>query len=317
MAERRIRFGVSVPDDFTAIADYAREAESLGFDRLSLGEHVMDGSPPRPTMMSIPALAAAGGATRSIRLLTGIVLIPLYHPVMLAKLATTLDVVSGGRLDFGIGVGGQRNTRGEFEALGVPVEERGRRANEAIQLIKRLWTEEDVTFEGRFYSCRNVTLSPGPSQIPHPPVWVAGREDAAMRRAGQFGDGWYPYLFTQRRLKASIDKVREEATAAGKDLTGFRWGLLQPTCIADSREEALKIAAANVGQRYVTAERSAEDIAQALCIVGTAEDCIRQIEERVAIGVTDITLQWMAPDLGGAREQMQVAARSILPYFEG
>ena len=138
-----------------------------------------------------------------------------------------------------------------------------------------------------------------------------------MRRAGRFGDGWYPYLFTQRRLKASIDKVRQAATAAGKDLSGFRWGLLQPTCIADSREAAVRIAAANLGQRYITAQRSAEDIAQSLCIVGTAEDCIRQIEERVAIGVTDITLQWIAPDLRAAREQMQVASRSILPYFEG
>ena len=138
-----------------------------------------------------------------------------------------------------------------------------------------------------------------------------------MRRAGRYGDGWYPYLFTQRRLEASMDKVREEATAAERDLSGFRWGLLQPTCIADTREAALKIAATNVGERYVTAERSAEDIAQALCITGTAEDCIRQIEERVELGVTDITLQWIAPDLGAAREQMQVAARSILPYFEG
>ncbi len=315
MSERRINFGVSAPDNYGAIAAYAEEAESLGFDRLSLGEHIMDENPPRPTVMSIPALAAAGGATRSLRLLTGIVLIPLYHPVMLAKLATTLDVVSGGRLDFGIGVGGQRDTRGEFEAMGVPVEERGRRANEAIRLIKHLWTGESVTFEGRFYSCRDVTLLPTPIQTPHPPIWVAGREDAAMRRAARYGDGWYPYLFTKRRLEASIQKVRTEASAAGRDLEGFRWGLLQPTCIADTRDEALKIAAANVGQRYVTAERSAEDIAQALCIAGTAADCIRKIEERVEMGITDITLQWIAPDLGSVRDQMRAAAASILPYF--
>ena len=98
-------------------------------------------------------------------------------------------------------------------------------------------------------------------------------------------------------------------------MEGFRWGLLQPTCIADTRDDALKIAAANVGQRYVTVERSAEDIAQTLCIAGTAEDCIRQIEERVEMGITDITLQWIAPDLGSVRDQMRKAAASILPYF--
>ena len=317
MAKSTIRFGVSVPDDYGAIAEYAQEAEALGFDRLSLGEHIMDGSPPRPTVLSIPALAAAGGATRSIRLLTGIVLIPLYHPVLLAKLATTLDVVSGGRLDFGIGVGGQRDTRVEFDALGIPVEERGRRANEALRLIKRLWTEEDVTFEGRYYRCRGVTLRPPPVQSPHPPIWVAGREDAAMRRAARYGDGWYPYLFTLRRLKASIEAIGKRATEAARDLSGFRWGLLQPTCIADSKEAALKIAAANMGRRYVTPDRSAEDIAAALCITGTPEDCIREVEQRLEVGVTDITLQWIAPDRSAAMEQMRTAARSILPYFRG
>ncbi len=316
MARGQITFGVSIPDHYGSLVEYAQEAESLGFERLSLGEHIMDGNPPRPTLLSIPALAAAAGATSRIRLLTGIVLIPLYHPVLLAKLATTLDVISGGRLDFGVGVGGQRDTRVEFEALGVPVEQRGRRANEALRLIKQLWTEEDVSFQGRYFQCEGVTLRPHPIQRPHPPVWVAGREEAAMKRAANYGDGWYPYLFTVRRLGSSIESVRKYAVEAGRDLADFRWGLLQPTCVSDSKEEAIRIAADNVGRRYVTAERSAEDIAQALCITGTPEDCIKEIEKRIEVGVTDITLQWVAPDAASAREQMGMAARSILPYFK-
>ena len=244
-------------------------------------------------------------------------LIPLYDPVLLAKLAGTLDLVSGGRLDFGIGVGGQRGTSVEFDAVGVPVEERGRRANEGLRLIKRLWTEEHVTFEGRYYQCNDVTLLPRPQQQPCPPIWVAGRGEAAMRRAAHYGDGWYPYLYTVRRLKASMDSVKGYASKAGRDLEGegFHWGLLQPTCIADSKEEAVRIAAANIGRRYVTAERSAEYITQALCITGTPEDCIAAIQERVEIGVTDIVFQWVAPSPTVAREQMAEAARTILPYF--
>ena len=166
-----LSFGTAIPDDFGGIAEFAGDAEDLGFDRLSMGEHVMDGDPPRPTVLSITAMAAAAGATRGIRLLTGIVLIPLYPPVLLAKLVASLDVISGGRLDFGIGIGGQRNTRVEFDAVGVPAEERGRRANEMLDLLPRLWTEDRVSFDGRYYRCQGVTLLPRPVQKPYPPIW--------------------------------------------------------------------------------------------------------------------------------------------------
>ncbi|GBD10774.1 Alkanesulfonate monooxygenase [bacterium HR23] len=314
MAPKDMTFGVALTME--SLVDMAREAEALGYDRVSIGEHVMDGRPPRPTLLGIPALAAAAGATRRIRLLTGIVLIPLYHPVLLAKLASTLDYVSGGRLDFGIGLGGQRDTRVEFEVLGVPAEERGRRANESLQLIKRLWTEENVTFEGRFYACKEVTLLPHPLQKPHPPIWVAGREEPAMRRAARYGDGWYPFLYTLRRLQSSIEKIRQFASQEGRDLSGFRWGVLQPIAIAGDKAEALRVAVAHVGRRYATERMRAEDVAQALCITGTPQDCIREVEARLALGVTDIVFQFQGtPQM--VWEQMRQAAQHVLPYFRG
>lgn len=315
MNDQQLSFGTSIPDEYGAIAEFAQEAEDLGFDRLSMGEHIMDGDPPRPTVLSIPAMAAAAGATRRIRLLTGVVLIPLYPPVLLAKLISSLDVISGGRLDFGVGIGGQRNTRVEFDAVGVPVEERGRRANEMLRLLPRLWTEEGVSFEGQYYSCNGVTLLPRPVQKPHPPIWVAGREARAMARAARYGDGWYPYLYTVRRLRASVDAVLAHAQGAGKDMASFHWGLLQPTCIADTKEEALRMAAAAVGSRYATPERSAEDIAQALCITGTAEDCINEVEKRVEAGARDIVFQWIAPDPRDSWRQMKRASEAVLPHF--
>ena len=310
-----LSFGTAIPDDFGSIGEFASEAENLGFDRLSMGEHIMDGDPPRPTVLSITAMAAAAGATRTIRLLTGIVLIPLYPPVLLAKLVSSLDVISGGRLDFGIGIGGQRNTEVEFAAVGVPVEERGRRANEMLELLPRLWTEDRVSFDGRYYQCEGVTLRPRPVQKPYPPIWVAGREDAAMGRAARQGDGWYPYLYTVRRLQASIEKVSEHAAEFERDMNGFHWGLLQPTCIADTKEEALAVAAASVGRRYATSERSAEDIAQALCITGTPEDCITEVEKRIEAGARDIVFSWIAPDAKDAWHQMRRAAEAVIPYF--
>ena len=310
-----LSFGTAIPDDFGAIAQFAAEAEAQGFDRLSMGEHIMDGDPPRPTVLSITAMAAAAGATRSIRLLTGIVLIPLYNPVILAKLVASLDVISGGRLDFGVGIGGQRDTRVEFTAVGVPVEERGRRANEMLDMLPRLWTEDRVTFEGRYYQCEGVTLLPRPVQKPYPPIWIAGREIAALDRATRQGNGWYPYLYSVRRLRASIERISERAAQAQRDMSGFHWGLLQPTCIADTKEEALAMAAASIGRRYATPRSSAAAIAQALCITGTPKDCIAEVEKRIEAGARDIVFSWIAREPKDAWGQMKRAAQEVVPYF--
>ena len=250
MASAPVTFGCSLSvEGYWDVAEFARRAEALSFDRVTTGEHIMDGNPPRPTLLTIPALAAAAGATRNLRIMTGIVIAPLYHPVLLAKLVSTLDVISDGRLDFGIGISGQRGTRVEFEALNIPVRTRGRRTDEMLSVMKRLWMEEHVTHHGRFFNFEDVTLLPRPTQQPYPPVWVAGRSEAAMRRAALLGDGWYPYLFTVRHLRSSNEMVRQFAAEAGRDLTGFHWGLNQPTAIAADRDEALAVAVANIGQR--------------------------------------------------------------------
>ena len=206
MANDRIYFGAGIDWPLEQTAERAQLLESLGFDFLSTGEHVMQGSPHRPSTMVVPVLAAAAGATRRIRLLASVVLLPLYHPVLLAKLLAILDNVSAGRLIVGVGVGGEYPE--EFEALGVPVEERGARADESLELLRRLWTGEPVTYEGRFWNVRGVALVPPPVQKPLPPIWVAGRRPAAMRRAARFGDGWYPHLYSPQRLQKSIEKIR-------------------------------------------------------------------------------------------------------------
>ncbi len=316
MAEAKVTFGCSLGlDGYWDVAALAQRAESLGFERVTIGEHVMDGNPPRPTLLNIPAMAAAAGATRNIRVMTGIVIAPLYHPVMLAKLATTLDLVSNGRLDFGIGISGQRDTQIEFEALDIPVRTRGRRTDEIMQVLKRLWTEEHVSHQGRFFSFEDVTLLPRPMQHPYPPIWVAGRSEAAMRRAALLGDGWYPYLFTVRRLKASNETIANYAAEAGRDLSGFHWGLNQPTAISEDPNAALGLAVTNVGQRYVTPERSAEDIARALCISGTPQDCIKAVEERIDAGVRDFNFSFLASEPEELYAQMELFSGRVMPYF--
>jgi probable F420-dependent oxidoreductase len=318
MTTPRLTFGCNLgAEGYWDVAGFARRVEELGFDRVTIGEHVMDGNPPRPTLLGIPAMAAAAGATHTLRVMTGIVIAPLYHPVLLAKLIATLDVVSQGRLEFGIGISGQRETRMEFDALEIPVRTRGRRTDEMVQVMKRLWAEEHVTHHGRFFNFEDVTLLPHPAQQPHPPIWVAGRSEAAMRRAALLGDGWYPYLFTVRRLRSSNETVRQLADEAGRDLSSFHWGLNQPTAIAENSQDAMALAVAHVGQRYVTPDRSAEDIAQALCVTGTPEECIKAIEDRIAVGTRDFNFGFLAGDATGMYRQMEMFARQVMPCFQG
>ena len=316
MPAPNLTFGCNLAvDEYGDVPEFARKAEALGFDRITMGEHLMDGNPPRPTVLGLPAMAAAAGATRNIRVMTGIVIAPLYDPVLLAKSVTTVDVVSGGRLDFGIGISGQRGTKIEFDAVGVSVRTRGRRTDEMLPVMKRLWTEDHVSHHGEFFDFDDVTLLPTPTQKPHPPIWVAGRSDAAMRRAAALGDGWYPYLFTVRRLKASNEMISQYAAEAGRDMSDFRWGLNQPTSIGADKDAAFAAAVANVGERYVTPERSAEDIAQALCVSGTPQDCIKAIEDRVEAGVRDFNFGFLSPDVGGAFNQMEMFSSQVMPYF--
>ena len=316
MAEAGLTFGCSFGGEgYFDVAEFARRAEAMGFDRITTGEHLMDGNPPRPTLLGIPTMAAAAGATKTLRVMTGIVIAPLYNPVLLAKMVGTLDLVSNGRVDFGIGISGQRGTQIEFDAVQVSVRTRGRRTNEMLEAMKRLWTEEHVTHHGRFFDFEDVTLLPKPVQQPHPPIWVSGRSDAAMQRAALLGDGWYPYLFTVRRLQRTNEAIRQIAGEAGRDLTGFHWGLNQPTSISEDRSIAMAQAVANVGQRYVTPDRSAEDLAQALCIAGTPEECVGGIQERVEAGVRDFNFSFLSSDVEGVFEQMELFSSKVLPHF--
>jgi alkanesulfonate monooxygenase SsuD/methylene tetrahydromethanopterin reductase-like flavin-dependent oxidoreductase (luciferase family) len=136
-----------------------------------------------------------------------------------------------------------------------------------------------------------------------------------MKRAALHADGWYPYLFTVRRIKASNDTIRRMAAEANRDLSGFHWGLNQPTSISEDRKEALSVAVAHVGRRYVTPERSAEDIAQTLCVTGTPRECIKAVEDRIEAGVRDINFGFLSADSADLFRQMELFSRQVMPYF--
>jgi len=179
----KIEFGSALASA-REIPEFARYAEELGYDYLSSGEHMMFHGPITNSLIS---LSVAAGATSRIKLMSSIVLLPLYNPMVLAKMTSVLDVVSNGRYHLGVGIGGEFPK--EFEACGVPVKQRASRSNEALEVIKKLWTEKDVTFDGRFTKFSGVTISPHPIQKPHPPIWVAATNPTTFELAAERGLG--------------------------------------------------------------------------------------------------------------------------------
>jgi alkanesulfonate monooxygenase SsuD/methylene tetrahydromethanopterin reductase-like flavin-dependent oxidoreductase (luciferase family) len=183
-----------------------------------------------------------------VKIGTSILLLPLYPPAIVAKQVADLDRATGGRLILGVGVGGEYPQ--EFRACGVPVQERGRRTDEAIPLIRRLWSAEEISHDGPFYPMSQVRIHPAPAQPAGPPIVVAGRKDPAMRRAAGLGDGWMPYLYSSRRYAASVERIRSLAAEAGRDLAGFEWYAFVFVNIDPDGDKAREGAVQTMGGNY-------------------------------------------------------------------
>lgn len=216
------------PDAAAALGQIAEEA---GFDSLWTVEHVvvpagyeseypysksgkMPGGEESPIPDPLIWLTWMAAATQRIRLATGVVILPQRNPVVLAKELATLDLLSRGRVTFGVGIGWLRE---EFDAIGVPFDERVARTEETIEVLRVLWNEAEPTFKGRFTNFEKAKLYPKPAQAGGPPIVVGGHSPAAARRAGRLGDGFFPARGDLTTLPALLEEMRAAATEAGRD----------------------------------------------------------------------------------------------------
>jgi probable F420-dependent oxidoreductase len=204
-----------------AISRVARAAEMAGFESLWAGEHVVlpdPQAPPSPMAPGDPildpvvALTHCAAVTSRVRLGTGIIILPQRNPLVLAKQLASLDVLSGGRLIVGIGVG---YLEPEFRALGAPFERRGAVTDDYLAAMRAIWTEAKPSYKGRFASFANVQAHPQPAQRPLPIV-IGGRTAAAFRRAVQQGNGWYGFALDVAKTKEAMDGLREAATRVAR-----------------------------------------------------------------------------------------------------
>ena len=211
------------------LREIAEAADDLGYDLVFTAEHLIfpneihtpypyGGRFPYPVddpVLDPPAtLAWVAALTRHVRLGASVMVLPYREPIALAKALATIDVLSGGRLMVGVASGWLRE---EFELLGVPFRERGARTDEYLAALRALWTEERVTFRGRWVKLDQAAFFPKPIQKPHPPIWIGGRSPAAFRRVARFGDGWLAVPRSPEELAADVVAIRREAEAIGRD----------------------------------------------------------------------------------------------------
>jgi probable F420-dependent oxidoreductase len=225
-----MRVGVVFPQteitaDPTAVKDYAQASEDLGFAHLLAYDHVLGANPAsRPDwrapyshldMFHEPFVLFGflAGLTKRIELVTGIIILPQRQTVLVAKQAAALDVLSKGRLRLGIGIGWNAV---EYEALGEDFKNRGRRSEEQIDVLRKLWTQQLVTYNGQWHKITDAGINPLPVQRPIP-IWFGGTDERALRRLAKLGDGWFPQMGPDEKCQAAIEKIRAYAKEAGRD----------------------------------------------------------------------------------------------------
>jgi len=302
-----IRFGAFLmphpPDEQFAIA---RRVDALGYDSIWTGDHV---SFHHPLYESLTLLASYIGVTSRVRLGVGVYLLALRHPTIAAKITSTLDTLSGGRLIFGVGVGGENPK--EFEASGISRAERGARVTEGIEVVRTLWRDSPASFEGRFTRFEGVSIDPKPVQKPAPPIWIGGRSDAALARAGRHGDGWLSYVVQPSRYKQSLAKIEAAAAMAGRPFDGFARAHLTFITIGRDYESAERVWVERLSRRYA---QDFGPLAKKYGVIGTAEQCAEQLAGFVEAGCSYFVLDAIC-DAADEAGQIERFAADIFPRF--
>ncbi len=228
-----MKFGFALPTliDSGDIRRFAESAESLGFESIWVGDHIIlptegttqypytaDGSFSRasdaPFLETMTVLSYLAACTERIRIGSTVIILPYRNPVVQAKMFASLDVLSKGRVVCGVGVGWLER---EFDTLGVPYAERGPMSDEFLAIFKSLWTEADPEFHGKFYSYTGIQFFPKPIQRPHIPIWIGGHTRRAIRRTVAYGDAWHPTRQTPEFVAGMLPYLRRHAEQSGRD----------------------------------------------------------------------------------------------------
>jgi probable F420-dependent oxidoreductase len=261
-------------------------------------------SSPVPVPEVMTTLAAVAARTRRLKFGPSVVVLPYRTPVVAAKEMATIDWLSRGRLLPAVGVGVELPR--EFDASGVPLRERGRRTDEAIQVIRLLWTQDEVTFTGQFYRLDRVSALPKPWQTP-PPIWIGGKSAAAMRRTARLGDGWIPSFITPDEFRVGVEQVQTLARAAGREIPVDHFGALVNYAVAESPAAARALA-----DPWIPRGRVDDATLAAATAFGPPEVLAAKLEEYVKGGGSKFVIRPLCPP-ERMLEQLAIAAEQVIP----
>jgi alkanesulfonate monooxygenase SsuD/methylene tetrahydromethanopterin reductase-like flavin-dependent oxidoreductase (luciferase family) len=272
------------------LIEQVRVADSVGFDAFSMGDHY--NIPGLQRLNQVPALARLCAEAKHCAVGTAVMLLGLRHPVTVASELASLDVLNDGRSFFGFGLGYRDE---ELNAFNLTKTQRFHRFVEGVEIIKRLWTEENVSFDGKAFKLKNVSVDPKPLHKPRPPIWIAANSDAAVRRAATIGDGWMigPHSAIAE-LQRQAELCRQAWTSAGKS-GAPALPIIRETFVARTRQEAMEKARPCLEQLYRTIyikwkqneamsdpnelNWAFERLAEGRFILGSPEECIEQVQE--------------------------------------
>ncbi len=281
------------------VINFVKQCEAMGIHSLWIIDRVA-----YDNLEPLTALAAAAGATAKIRLGTSVLLPALRHPTLLAKTVATLDFVSNGRVILGVGFGSREN---DFTAVEVPYEGRGSRAVEAIQLMKRIWTEDNVTYKGKFFDVRALTIGPKPVQNSIP-IYTGGSAEIALKRAGTWADGYICGSSAIAEFHVIWEKIANYAAAAGRKPNQIEKASLAFMAIDDDKAKAVK-AVEDYTLRYYGRIRTA---VEPVSIVGSPDQCVEKIEYFFSKGLDTLIIGVADPD----PRQLDLFGEKVLPQLK-
>ncbi len=312
---------------FEELAEQARLADRLGFSTIAAGMHY--GTYPLRMLQQIPFLARIMAEAPNVRLLPGIVLLSLHKPLDIAEQLATLDVMSGGRLIFGAGLGYREV---EFKGFGTTQSERVERFEENLEAVVRLWCEERVSMTGSHFVLDEATISLKPAQQPRPPIWIGANADAAVRRAARLGDTWF--INPHQRME-TIERQLEIYKRALDDLNKpfpDELPLMREIFVASSRAEAIRLAQPYLETKYQTYHQWGQDkampkgdddlslpfeeLTRDRFLLGSTDEVVEQIvgyNRRLGVNSFVLGMQWVGMPQNQVIEAMHLFAEEVMP----
>ena len=301
----KVRIGIAVGQwplssaDPEAILGLVDDLEALDVDSLWVSDRLVSSA---LILEPVAFLSFIAGRLRKMKLGTSTLVLPTRNPVVLAKELATLDFLSQGRLFPAVGLGGEESK--DLQAIGVSQKERAGRTDEMIVLMRRLWTEESVTFHGKFFAVEEAAVRPRPWQKNGLPIWIGGRSEAALRRTGRLGDGWLVSSVSPVEVESGIKSIRVYAAAAGRHVPEDHYGVLIPFYFAANAPKAFDIAGRSVRPR-------ADLPIGEFTAFGTPDEVRRRVEAYIAAGATKFVMRPCGP-FEGWREQVEVLAQAVI-----